>query len=224
MKLDIFVSGRKHTLDIPPEVLRDAEAFFRKMDADMDRGWQMGADFIERPDRLQRCQIAATRLLNALMTERQGSVLLMAGYILTRLPGVTGVHIDTTGDMTQTEFIYDSPREPQAPAAAVATDPLPSAAAPSHTSASLPPGNRPLGKLEALTRAGQEVSKVYRAGRGYRFAVLDHASGQWMESVLFENEREANEARLLAVRRRYEELLGAAPPGVGEREGVRRES
>ncbi len=216
MKLDIFVSGRKHTLDIPPEVLREGEAFFRKMDADMDRGWQMGPDFIERPDRLQRCQIAATRLLNALMTERQGSVLLMAGYILARLPGVTGVHIDTSGDMTQTEFVYGEPRHTAAPESVAAAEPPPPPAA----------DGRPLGKLEALDRAGKEVSKVYRAGRGYRFAVLDHARGQWVESALFETEREANEARLLAVRRRYEALLGAAVPTAhsGDGEPLCRES
>lgn len=204
MKLDIVVADRRHRLEVPPEVLEEGEAFFRKMDEDMDRGWQMGPDFIEHPNRLQRCQIAAARLLNALVTAREASVMLMAGYILTRLPGVTGVHIDTSGDMTQTEFVYGSVAGP----APNVTPPL----------AETPPVQtavRRLSKLEALEQAGKEVSPVYRSGKGYRFAVLDRASGQWTESPLLDDEREASEARMLAFRRRYEELL-AAGAGDGE--------
>ncbi len=198
MKLDIFVADRHHRLDVPPDVLEDGEAFFRRMDEDMDRGWQMGPDFVEHPNRLQRCQIAATRLLNALATAREASVMLMAGYILTRLPGVTGVHIDTTGDMTQTQFIFDR----GAGMAEQATVVLAAEAAVQKVA-------KRLSKREALEQAGKEVSKVYRAGMGYRFAVLDRASGQWTESALLDDEREANEARMLAFRRRYEELLAA---------------
>ena len=32
-------------------------------------------------------------------------LMLMAGYILSRLPGVTDVRIDTNGEMLETEFI-----------------------------------------------------------------------------------------------------------------------
>lgn len=205
MKLDIFVADRHHRLDVPPDVLADGEAFFRKMDEDMDRGWQMGPDFIEHPNRLQRCQIAAARLLNALVTAREASVMLMAGYILTRLPGVTGVHIDTSGDMTQTEFVFDRTPEP-----AVSPAPCPAAPAPS---AAGTPAKR-LSKLEALDQAGKEVSKVYRCGKGYRFAVLDRTSGQWVESALLDDERDASAARMLAFRRRYEELLAAGGADV----------
>ena len=47
-------------------MLAEAEAFFQKMDRDMDQGWQMSRDFIENPDRTQRAQIAAHRLMLAM--------------------------------------------------------------------------------------------------------------------------------------------------------------
>ena len=59
MKLDVFVDERNYSVDVPPVMLREAEEFFRKIDEDMDHGWQMGPEFIENPDSVQRCQIAA---------------------------------------------------------------------------------------------------------------------------------------------------------------------
>lgn len=198
MKLDVFIEGRAHTIEVPADVLEQGEEFFQKIDRDMDRGWQMGPDFVESPDRIQRCQIAANRLLNALATARQASVLLMAGYILKRLPGVTGVNIDTTGEMQNTEFIYDGAggtlqRE--------AAEPAVSASVPAATAS-----GRKLTKREALEQAGRQISKVYASGKGYRFAVLDRASGRWMESPVVDDEREALRLRMQAFKQLFDEL------------------
>jgi hypothetical protein len=189
-KLAVLVDERTLSVDVPEAMLTEAETFFARMDRDMDRGWQMGPEFIEQPDRVQRCQIAANRLLVSLSTANETMATLMAGYILARLPGVTAVRVDTGGEMLNTEFTYAPGASPAAgrPAAA-------SAAAPS--------------KREALAEAGKQVSAVYRAGRGWRFATLDAAGGQWLESPVMDNEQVATEARMQAVRRRYEELLGA---------------
>jgi hypothetical protein len=198
MKLNILIEDRTHTIEVPADVLEQGEEFFQRIDRDMDRGWQMGPDFIENPDRIQRCQIAANRLLNALSTARRASVLLMAGYILKRLPGVTGVNVDTTGEMQNTEFIYDeidgASHRDAAESAASAT--APAVAAP----------GRKLPKLEALDLAGKEVSKVYASGKGFRFAVLDRASGRWVESPVVDDEREALRLRMQAFKQRLDEL------------------
>jgi hypothetical protein len=168
-------------------MLAEARAFYQKMDRDMDGGWQMGPEYVENPDRVQRCQIAANKLLTSLSAANETMVTLMAGYILTRLPNVNGVDIDTNGEMLNTRFTSDASVTPETGSAAVVSG---------------------LGKREALARAGQDVSAVYRSGRGFRFAILDQASGQPQESPLFDSETQATEARLLAFRRRYEELIG----------------
>jgi len=109
MKLNVIVDERALTVDVPPHMLHEAEDFYRKMDSDMDGGWQMGTEFIENPDKVQRCQIAANKLLTSLSAANETMVTLMAGYILKNLPGVTGVRIDTGGEMQHTEMLYGKP-------------------------------------------------------------------------------------------------------------------
>lgn len=191
MKLNVTLADKLFTVDVPEEMLRSAEEFYRKMDRDMDRGWQMSREFVEHPTTTQRCQIAANRLMTSMSAGNTTMVELMAGYILTRLPGVTGVDIDTMGEMGDTQFSFAT----APPARPIAT-----------------PARQPLSRLQALEQAGKEVSKVYKSGRGFRFAVLDAVTGQWAESPLADSERDAEQQRLAAVRQRYAELLGAAPP------------
>lgn len=192
MKLNVIVDERVYAVDVPPPMLLDAEDFFRKMDADMDRGWQMGPEFIENPDRLQRCQIAANKLLVSLSGANETMATLMAGYILKRLPGITGVRIDTGGEMLHTEMLYAKPDE------------RPSL---SQSTGSASPA-RKLGKLEAMEQAGKDVTKVYQVGKSYRFAVRDLRTGEWLESGPSDTEQEAYEKRMQAYKRRLDELTG----------------
>jgi len=101
--LDIFIEDRIYKLNVPDTIFRDASDFFRKMDRDMDQGWQMGTRYIENPDVVMRAQIAAAKLMVAVETDNTTLANLMAGYIISRLPGTTGVRIDTQGDMLGTE-------------------------------------------------------------------------------------------------------------------------
>jgi hypothetical protein len=104
MILKISVADEELFVDVPDSVLTEAEAFFVKMDRDMDHGWRMGRQYVEDPTITQRCQIAADRLLTALHQENEHTKLLMAGYILSRMPKVERVIIDHTGSMQNTEF------------------------------------------------------------------------------------------------------------------------
>lgn len=190
-RLTVVVDERVLAVEVPQDMLDEAAGFFQKMDRDMDCGWQMGPEFIEAPDRTQRCQVAANKLLVSLSGANETMVQLMAGYILSRLPRVSTVNIDTDGEMQNTRFEYH-------PASATSPDRETPAASPETV---------PLSKREALARAGKEVSAVYRAGRGYRFATLQPGTGEWAESALLDDEAQANEARLVAVRERYEALV-----------------
>jgi hypothetical protein len=86
-------------------MMSGAGDFFKKMDADMDRGWQMSRKWVDRPDDVQRCQIAADKILTAIETENEKLAALMAAYILRRIPSIDSVDIDISGDMTATELI-----------------------------------------------------------------------------------------------------------------------
>lgn len=198
MKLNILVDDITRAIEVPEQVLTEGEVFFQKMDRDMDRGWQMSREFVERPNTVQRCQIAADRLLASLSAGNAATTLLMAGYILKRSPGVIAVDIDTHGDMLHTELIFT---KPSSDTMRFSADVAPVNAGP------MPPS---LTKLEALDQAGREISKVYRVGKVYRYAVLNRNTGVRTESAPYETESQAEEQRLHEFKRRLDELMSNA--------------
>jgi hypothetical protein len=105
MRLNVIVEDRTQVVEVPDHVLEEGEEFFAKMDRDMDGGWQMSRVWVDSPTPLDRCQIAADRLLTALEAGNDAMKLLMAGYILARMPGATGVRISTEGEMQETEIL-----------------------------------------------------------------------------------------------------------------------
>ncbi|HEY5604850.1 MAG TPA: hypothetical protein VIM41_17235 [Gammaproteobacteria bacterium] len=105
MQLTVHIDDVTKTLDLPENLLQEGEEFFQKMDRDMDQGWQMSRMWIDHPNAVERCQIAASKILDAISAENQTLLMLMAGYIKSRRPDVIGIRIDTAGDMTETELL-----------------------------------------------------------------------------------------------------------------------
>ena len=105
MILKLTIDDQTYDIDVPADILQEAGEFYAKMDQDMDKGWQMSRLWVEQPDLYQRCQIVADRVLGAFHTENKRMVLLMAGYILSRVPHVQEVVVDTSGDITLTEIV-----------------------------------------------------------------------------------------------------------------------
>ena len=106
MRFKVVIGDQVYAVEVPDELLREAAEFHAKLDRDMDRGWQMSRQFVERPDRLQRCQIVADKLLTSIVQNNQATAMLMAGYIALRVPGAVGVDIDASGEMQNTELLY----------------------------------------------------------------------------------------------------------------------
>ena len=105
MILNVTIDDQTLPIEVSESFIQEAEAFYRKMDEDMSKGWQMSRRWVEHPNVLQRCQIAADKLLGAIHRENKDLVMLSCGYILSRLPEAKEVIIDTTGDMNETEFL-----------------------------------------------------------------------------------------------------------------------
>ena len=106
MRFKVVIGDQVYAVEVPEELLREAAEFHAKLDRDMDRGWQMSRQFVERPTPQQRCQIVADKLLTSIMNDNQASAMLMAGYIALRVPGAIGVDIDASGEMQNTELLY----------------------------------------------------------------------------------------------------------------------
>lgn len=106
MILKISFDDQTFEIDVPEDMMSEAQEFYANMDADMDRGWQMSRTWIDKPDVYQRCQIVADKILGAFHTENKKILLLMSGYILSRMPTTREVAVDTSGDVTLTEIVF----------------------------------------------------------------------------------------------------------------------
>ena len=219
MLLKAIIDDQELSLEVPEQVLRQGQGFFAKLDADMDQGWQMSREWVARPNQIERCQIVADKLLTALEKENDRLGMLMAGYLLSRLPGIEAVTLDTQGEMQNTLFTLAEAPGATSPGPAV-SDPTASPPssrgneyAPSPAEAPFLPTPAPLGldKFQALEQAGNDVTPVFKVGKGYRFSVYDHSSGQWRDAPLVAKEADAERLRQSAFKARYESLQ--QPPG-----------
>ncbi len=105
MILKLTIGDQTYDIDVSGQIMQEAEEFYAKMDSDMDKGWQMSRSWVEKPDLYQRCQIVSDRILGAFHTENRKMVTLMSGYILSRVPHVEEVVVDTSGDITLTDVV-----------------------------------------------------------------------------------------------------------------------
>jgi len=104
MQLNLIIDDWSMDLEIPQGYPQEMVEAFDKMDRDMDRGWQLGQRWVAEPNTLQRCQLAAAKLLTALETDNEGLALMMGGYILSRMPEVRRAIIDNNGEPEETRF------------------------------------------------------------------------------------------------------------------------
>jgi hypothetical protein len=105
MILKVVIDELVYPITVPDEIIRDGEEFFRKIDGDMDKGWQMSRDWVQEPNQLQRCQIVGDKMLTAMHNNNEKMMVLLSAYILARVPGVEGIRIDTNGEMLESELI-----------------------------------------------------------------------------------------------------------------------
>lgn len=194
MILNVVIDDKMLELNVPEAFIQQAEDFFAKMDADMDRGWQVNREWVEKPDRLLRAQIAADKLLTALENEDHKLGRLMAGYILARLPNIERLELNPAGETRDhTLKLRDEDGDGHGGTLEDTTFSHPG----------VPTG---LSKMEAMAQAAKDVSKVFKMGRQYRFSVYNHSTGRWEESPAISDKAQAEALREHAFKSRFEAL------------------
>lgn len=180
MILTAYINDIAYELDVPQDMLDEGESFFSKLDADMEKGWQMSREFVESPTRVERCKIVADRILDAMGEGNRTLTLLCGAYLLNRMPGIAAVYIDTTGEIQETSFVPESQHQAK---------PL-------------------MSESEARAAAGAEISNVYKVGRVYRYSVRNPFTGSWEEAPAVKTEEEATHLHDEAMNKRIRELMG----------------
>jgi hypothetical protein len=197
--LKAIIDDQIYSLDVPDAVITEGEAFFDKLDRDMDNGWQMSRDWVVNPNRIQRGQIVADKLLTALESENRRVGLLMAGYLLRRLPNLDEVEIDVQGEIQNTIFRFHAAAPDARPGATATMTETPTTNGEAEPTAGM-------SQLEAMEQAGNDVTKVFRVGKAYRFSVFDHHTDEWQDSPMIADAQEAERLRQTAFKRRYDAL------------------
>ncbi len=105
MILKVVIENKTYPIKVPDEIIAEGGDFFDNIDRDMDKGWQMSRDWVDRPDQVQRCQIVGDKMLTAMHNDNKEMLVLLSAYVLTRVPGVQEIHIDTNGEMLETELV-----------------------------------------------------------------------------------------------------------------------
>ena len=65
MILNIRIEDQDYPIEVPDDIVADGGDYFQHLDQDMDKGWQMSRDWVDKPNTEQRCQIVADRILGA---------------------------------------------------------------------------------------------------------------------------------------------------------------
>lgn len=82
--------------------------YLENMDARMDQGIQVGAEFFSSPDPITRCQFVSNSLVNALFAENYSLALALCTWLADRIPELQMVKAagDANGE-TGVELIFD---------------------------------------------------------------------------------------------------------------------
>ena len=105
MILNIVIGENTIPIEVPDFIVSEATDVFDKIDQDMNNGWQMSREWVDTLNTEQRCQVVADKLLTAMEAENENMRMMMAAYILNRVPGIKGVRVATNGEIQETELL-----------------------------------------------------------------------------------------------------------------------
>jgi predicted ATPase with chaperone activity len=105
MILNIVFGENTIPIEVPDFIVTEATEVFDKIDQDMNNGWQMSREWVDELNTEQRCQVVADKLLTAMETENEKMQMMMAAYILNRVPGIKGIRVATDGEIQETELL-----------------------------------------------------------------------------------------------------------------------
>lgn len=86
--------------------------YLDNMDSQMDQGIQLGEDFIEKPNPLQRSQFVANSLINLLQKDEYSMAIAMCTYLAKRMPSLQQIKAqgqinNKTDDGLSIELVFD---------------------------------------------------------------------------------------------------------------------
>lgn len=105
MKFNITIDQQPFELELPEGIIGEAQEFITDMDADFNRGVQLGRHWLENPSDEQRCQIAANKIVTAMHQENIRLFYLMAAYVLSKFPDLKMVTVNSDNEIDEIDIM-----------------------------------------------------------------------------------------------------------------------
>ena len=84
--------------------------YLEKMDQEMDSGFELAGEQVEKPDLLQRAQFVAGYLAQAIFGENDQMIAASCSWIAVRLPDLKQVKILQDDDQISIDLVFDEER------------------------------------------------------------------------------------------------------------------
>jgi len=104
MNFNITIDDESYTLEVTDELMQELKGAHDEMDAEYDRGLQLGRYWIETPDLEQRCQLTANKVVSAIHQENIRQFYIMAAYILSKFPDLKRVTVSSDFEISDIDI------------------------------------------------------------------------------------------------------------------------
>ena len=101
----ITIDQQPFELELPEGIIGEAQEFITDMDADFNRGVQLGRHWLENPSDEQRCQIAANKIVTAMHQVNIRLFYLMAAYVLSKFPDLKMVTVNSDNEIDEIDIM-----------------------------------------------------------------------------------------------------------------------
>jgi hypothetical protein len=104
MNFNITIDEESYTLEVSDAIMQELQGTIKEMDADFDKGAQIGRYWIETPSDEQRCQLAADKVVSAVHQQNVRLFYQMAAYVLTKFPTLKMATVSSDFEVSDIHF------------------------------------------------------------------------------------------------------------------------
>lgn len=104
MNFNITIDEESYTLEVSDGLMQELKSVHAEMDAEYDRGLQLGRYWVEAPNLEQRCQLTANKVVSAIHQENIRQFYTMASYILSKFPDLKRVTVSSDFEISDIDI------------------------------------------------------------------------------------------------------------------------
>jgi len=104
MNFNITIDEESYTLEVTNELMQELQSTHNEMDAEYDKGLQLGRYWLDAPNLEQRCQLTANKVVGAIHQENIRQFYITASYILAKFPNLKQVTVSSDFEISDIDI------------------------------------------------------------------------------------------------------------------------